>query len=49
MGKLTYAKICSMLAAYNCYKSGMPVETIASQAKKSKKTIYKWINTVKPR
>jgi transposase len=41
--KLNYEKICKMLAAKNCYESGMSVKEIARQAKVSTSTIRRWL------
>jgi transposase-like protein len=43
MAKINYEKICIMLAAKNCYESGMPIKEIARQAKVSISTVRRWL------
>jgi len=41
--KFTFKRMCAMLAARNCYESGMSVKTIAGQAKVSERVVRKWL------
>lgn len=40
---MKYTLVCAMLAARNCFNSGMKVAEIARQAKKSPTTIRRWL------
>ena len=44
---MTFKHICSMLAAYRCYRSGQSVKAIAASAGRSESTIRRWIRTVR--
>lgn len=44
-----FVEICKMLAARNCYESGVTVKEISKQAKVSESTIHKWLKTSKTR
>lgn len=41
--KITWHRVCSLLAAKNCYESGVTIKAIAQSAKKSQSTIRRWL------
>lgn len=41
--RLTHKRLCSMMAAYLCRSSGMPVAAIAAQAGVSPTTVRRWL------
>lgn len=39
-----FEKMCSYLAAYNCYRAGQNIAEIAASAQVSESTVRRWLN-----
>jgi len=44
--KLSFKRMCALLAAKRCYEAGQSVRQIAKSAGKSPSTIRRWLKTV---